>query len=294
MKRSTLFSLALFLLAFAGASGQPFDLRYAMKDGAVLKYKKLESTKSVAQTVRGNFADMEKSTEAFCLLTAEKPEGGDLVYIFLQDTVYVEDHSQSAAGGAKSFDFLNAISKKPIRVRMSSKGDLRGAVPLAPIDISASPVPVSERTLTRQAAILPVLPLRGLKVGDTWTDAVKDTTRPKQRDPRFGEGNGARYTAIRTSYSVDSLVTLRAHRCLKITWKSTVSIETKMIFAGSESFTEEASSNSGSMYFDPARGVLVELSIRTEKESTTAVFSRESEVIPTTSTVEMRLQLLPS
>jgi hypothetical protein len=294
MTRATLLSLAVFLLTVAGASGQPFDLRYSLKDGSTLKYKKLESTKSVAQTVRGNFADLDKNTEAFCILTAEKSEGGDLVYVFLQDTVYVEDHSQSAAGAAKPFDFLNAISKKPIRVRMSSKGDLRSATPLAPLDVTGSPMPVSEKVLTRQAAILPALPLRGLKVGDTWTDAVKDTTRPKQRDPRFGEGKGARYTAITTSYSVDSLVPLGGHRCLKITWKSAVSIETKMLFAGNESFTEEASSSSGAMYFDPARGVLVDLSVRTEKESTTAVFSRESEVIPTTSTSEMRLLLLPS
>ena len=40
--------------------------------------------------------------------------------------------------------------------------------------------------------------------------------------------------------------------------------------------------------------MLLELSLRTEKQSTTAVFSRESEVIPTTSTVETRLLLLPS
>jgi hypothetical protein len=265
-----------------------------MKEGRALKYKKLESLKSVAQTVRGLYADIDKNSEAYATVTGEKAEGGDLSYVFLQDTAYSEDKSVSAARAQKNFDFQNAISKKPIRVRMSAKGDPRGATPLAPIDVSASGMPISERMVARQAAIFPALPLRSVKVGDTWTDAVKDTAAPKQKDPRLGEGAGVRYTSISTTYRVDSLVKRNGYSCLKITWSGTVSIEGKMIFPQADSFNEETSAVSGVLYFAANEGVLVELMVRTEKEATNAMFTLESEVVPITSTTETRLLLLPS
>jgi hypothetical protein len=291
----TRISLLLFALLLAAAElvAQPYDLRYALKEGKTLKYKKLESLKSVAQTVRGLYADIDKNAETFLTVTAEKSEGGDLSFVYLQDTVYTEDKSASGAKAPKSFDFQNAISKKPIRVRMSAKGDLRNAAPLSPLELPAG-VPVSERMLARQAAIFPALPQRSLKVGDRWTDAARDTTYPKQKDPRYGEGAGTRFTAITTAYTVDSLVKHNGHSCLKISWKSSVSIEGKMLFPKADSFNEETSAVSGTLYFAAKEGLLVELSVRTEKEATSAMFSLESEVIPITSSTETRLLLLPS
>ena len=284
----------LLMLAAADAAAQSRDLRYVLKEGATLKYKKLETMKSEAQTIRGLYADIDKNTEAYISLKAEKAVGGDLVYVFLQDTAFVEDRSQSASTVPKGFDFQNAISKKAIRVRISTKGDLRDAVPLVPIDLSSSGMPISERVLARQAAIFPALPLRSVKVGDTWTDAVKDTTHPRQKDSRFGNGTGTRYTSIRTTYSVDSLVKHNGYMCLKITWKGTISTEGKMIFQRADSFNEEESAVSGSLYFAAGDGLLVELAVHTGKEATSAMFSTESEVIPITTTSDMRLVLLPS
>ncbi|MDH7515898.1 MAG: hypothetical protein QHI48_08505 [Bacteroidota bacterium] len=287
-------TLLIVLSLVPTAAAQEYDLVYRFPKGKELRYKRVEKTTALGQTQTGLSADMDKTVETFFTLKPERAGDGNIVAVFLQDTAYVDDRSVSSTTmGTGAVNFDNVLTKKPVRLTFTAKGELRSAEPLLPLSLPGSVVPVQERALARQAMFLPVLPKHPVKIGGTWTDAASDTTYPKTNDPRLGPGEGMRISSVRTVYSVDSLVSLAGHTCLVINWKGSIRIESKMIYKGSENFAEEETNLTGTMYFAVREGILHRLVLSSKRESTTAIFATASEIIPLSFTSDITIELLP-
>jgi hypothetical protein len=127
----------------------------------------------------------------------------------------------------------------------------------------------------------------------TWTESTSDTATPSQTIGGVGEGRGLRLASSKTTFTVEGTVQVLGYSCLKITWKGGSLLESKMLFPATELFTEETISSSGTLFFAPSEGLLVQLAVLTEKESTRVVYGRESELSPSSSTLETTIQLVP-
>ncbi|MBI5647023.1 MAG: hypothetical protein HY962_08810 [Ignavibacteriae bacterium] len=274
-----------------GAVAQKRELTYQLAEGTTIKYKRLENTTGMAHTMKGLLTEMNKSVESFLTIRVEKSSPEQLVLTVVQDTALVTDRAVSQSPGV---DFDNVLTRRPVRLTLSRKGALLRAEPLAPLEVQGSPIPVNPGTFARRAMVFPSLPARTLSVGDTWTDSVSDTARPRYKDPTLGEGTGLRYTQAQTNYHVDSLVKLHGRECIKLTWSGTVSAEGKALFSSSERFTEDETTVDGTLYVRVSDGLPVRFTLRTRKQSTVAVFEQESEVLPSSSTTETTLIYLPS
>ena len=283
--------LLVCALLSLGASAQKRDLTYQLAEGATLKYKRLENSTGMAHTMKGLLTEMNKSVESFLTVRVEKSSPDQMVLTVTQDTALVTDRAVSQSQGV---DFNNVLTRRPVRLTLNRKGALLRAEPLAPLEVQGSPIPVNPGVFARRAMVFPTLPARSLAVGDTWTDTVSDTARPRYMDPALGEGKGLRYTQAHTKYRVDSLVKLHGRECLKLTWTGTVTAESKALFSTSERFTEDETAVEGTLYVRISDGLPVRFSLRTRKQSTVAVFEQESEVLPSSSTTETTLIYLPS
>lgn len=286
-------ALVMFMLLTSGVgSAQPYQLRYGFEKGRTYTYKRIERTDALSQTHTGLSAKIDRTTEAFLKVTVDDNAGGAIRFTFVQDTAYIDDRSPVSAAGDDVPDFDNLITKKPVRVTMDALGVLRAVEPLAPIVAGRRlPPAVTDQTIARQAVVFPVLPSRSLDIGATWTEQSADTARPTYSTPDLGAGAGLRLTRVRTVYTVDSLVTIGRHRCVRISWEASTVNESKMLFREREYFTEEESTLSGVLWFDVREGLPVRLTLRSKKNTTTAAFAREVAIVPSTITKDITLQL---
>lgn len=286
-------ALVVFVLLTSGVgSAQPYQLRYGFEKGRTYTYKRIERTDALSQTHTGLSAKIDRTTEAFLRVTIDENAGGAIRFTFVQDTAYIDDRSPVSAAGDDVPDFDNLITKKPVRVTMDALGVLRAVEPLAPIVAGRRlPPAVTDQGIARQAVVFPVLPSRSLEIGQTWTEESADTTRPTYSTPDLGAGNGLRLARVKTVFTVDSLVTIGRHRCVRISWESNSVNESKMLFREREYFTEEETALTGVLWFAVAEGFPVRLTLRSKKNTTTAAFAREVAIVPSTITKDITLQL---
>jgi|GEM_PF-2456286 len=287
--------IPLFFPALIVAQAQEFKLVYRFPAGKEHRYKRTEKTAAIGQTQKGLLADIDKTVETFFTLKGELTSSGEIALLYSQDTAFVDDRSVSNRAMTSSRpDFDNILTRKPVRLSITSNGELLNAVPTTPLSAPGSAVALNQSILARQAMLLPALPKRAVGVGDSWTEVDSDTLLPKSSDPVLGKGEGLRLTSVKTVYTADSLVRIGGYNCLKISWQGTVLVEGKTIFKGSEIFTEEEAWIEGALYFAHKEGLLVKLAIRNRKETTRAVFATDSEIIPMSFTTESTIELLPS
>lgn len=273
---------------------QSYDLNYSFTEGKDFRYKKTEKTSAFKQTQTGLSTDLNKTVETFFSIRPQA-KSDRITFLYLQDTALVEDRSTSRSYLSDAPDLSNVLTKKPVRITMSTKGELHAAEPQTPLTAGMNlPPGLSDAVFARTAMVFPLLPKKDLHVGMKWTESVGDTSRPQQNAPHLGGvGNGVRYFTSSTAFHVTGKERKLGQDCVRIEWKTEAFMEMKMIFPKSETFVEEKTSVSGEMFFNPQRGVLVHLTTDSQKEGTTAIFSDETAILPSTSTVQTTIQLQP-
>ncbi|HOJ05184.1 MAG TPA: hypothetical protein PK916_14380 [Bacteroidota bacterium] len=284
--------LIFALLLPSTLSAQPVTLRYNLPAARTLNFKHIESMSALAQTNDGRSTQFEKSVTRYVRLdfAASTPSGVE--YVFVQDTAVVVDKNPPLV--PPKVDIDNLITKKPIRVKLSPRGTVEGATPLEPLRAEALlGVQGADAMFARNAAILPPVPDRELSPGATWTESSRDTLYPSKELPQLGRGSGLRIVENVTTWTVESRETRHGIACLKLRWEGRVLFEEKILFAKLEEFTEERSSIEGSMYVDIATGIPVSLDVKTDKESTRALFGDQNNVLPSSVSTIVTLELIP-
>lgn len=282
--------ILLFLPSLANA--QAWEIHYRLPVGREYKFKHVENMSALAQTNDGLGTQFEKNTTRYLTLLIEESDASILQYLFTQDTAVVRERGDR--GDAASIDFENVLTGRPVRVRMTPNGRLESAIPVQPLRIQAlSGISGSEAMFTQRAVVLPGIPDRTLSPGLRWNDIVVDTLHPSKELPRFGRGSGVRFINNRIEYTVEGPETVSGITCLRLKWSGVQFYEEKIMFSSLEEFSEDNTKIEGSMLIAIDSGLPVTIEVKTENESTRAVFGEQSSVIPSTITTVSTLELLP-
>ena len=291
MKTHGPFLFVVCILFGFSSSAQEYDLAYKFREGTSYRYTQSQTEKGYAQSQLGLNVEMNRNTEASFSVTVEQSSHDGFVLRIVQDTAIVVEKSPGA-GSAQAPDIPNAITKKPVRITMTAKGQLRSAVPELPLRDSRLPAFLTESMLAQRAMIFAQLPTRSLNKGMSWTDAQSDTTRPMQDIQGVGHGEGLRYSTIHTLYEVEGMQKTAGYQCVTLSWKSDILVEAKMIYPGTDMFTEDRTLITGTLQFAPSEGLLVSMTVKTDMESTRVIYGKDSEISPSSTHTEMTLRLI--
>lgn len=282
----------LFVLSGFAAAAQTVQLSYNVKPGSIWKFKQTEQTSALAQTNDGRSTKFEKKTTRYFTIEIEEAGISGVQFLFRQDTAVVEERDALASG--RQIDPENILTRKPVRVRISPSGKVESTIPTVPLRAEALlGLPGGDALFAQRAAILPVLPMRPLGIGDSWTESASDTLYPSKELPQLGRGNGVRHIANATTYSVAERSTKMGIECLKIQWRGQLFMEEKILFPSLEEFSEEQGSIDGTLYVSLDSGLPIEMEVRSEKENTRALFGGQNTVIPSSISTITTLEFIP-
>jgi hypothetical protein len=290
-RMKTLFFLLCLLFA-QQLSAQPWTLQYKVPSGTSWKYKQTEKMNALAQTNDGRSTQMERKTTRYMTLEIESASNAGLQYIFRLDTAVVEDNEASSR--LQQTDFENILTRKPVRVVLAPSGKVESTTPLEPLRVEARlGIAGGDAMFAQRAAILPALPSRELKPGDTWIETTSDTLYPSKEAAGVGRGSGLRILANATRYIVEGMESKRNIPCLLLRWESTVQLEEKIIYPSLEEYTEDNTVINGTMYVAIDSGMPIDVTIRSERENTRALFGNQNTVIPSSITTFTTLEFIP-
>ncbi len=282
----------LFFVSMCDAASQPITLQYNLRTGSSWNFRQVEEISALAQTNDGRSTRFERKTTRYLTLSIDEAGMSGVLYTFLQDTAVVEDKDFSTPG--QQPDLENILTRKPVQVRISPSGKIESTTPLVPLRVDALlGTQGGDAMFAQRAAILPVLPTRELRVGDTWTETTSDTLYPSKELPNYGRGTGVRNLESATTYNIDGKETKNGIECLKIRWLGSVFMEEKILFSSLEEFSEDNTTIEGTMHIAIATGMPIEVEVRTEKESTRALFGDQSTVVPTSVSSITTLDFIP-
>ena len=272
---------------------QPYSLRYQFEPGTV-KFKRMETTTALAQSNDGRSTAINRITTRYYTVTFEGASDGNIHYVLVQDTAVVDDAPGLASSDPTAIAYQNLLSGKRIRAVISSSGKPVDVKALDDLNIRTLLGPsASEASVLQEAFILPTLPERSLDIGMTWTEQQRDTLYPARQLQGFGRGEGIRMQSMQTSFLVESMGDVQGTPCLSLKWNSSMLLEDQTTYAKLEDFVETSTVMTGSLCFDTNNGRMLKSTVKTERESTRALFGESSSVVPSSTVTEMTLTYLP-
>ncbi len=294
MKKFTFtFILLTFSLCSTVIFGQEFTLRYNFPIGKELKYKKFETTTAHIAGPGGIEENIDRKTEAILKITGDKPVDGNESYIFVQDTLFIDEEKNEQIGFRIS-DMYNNLTNKRIHVVITPRGDLREIHILDSIkNYQQMQMALTDTMLSQQALIFPSLPEKKVKIGETWTDARTDTLEPKFAIAGMDANSGFTIRQSNTTYTIVGEEEYNKFHCIKLTWKSKTKTESQMKIGDIEIYNEEEGNTSGTLYFAHKEGLTVSMEQKTFSDSSTAMVSGgENTVMPSSTNNETKLILI--
>lgn len=120
-------------------------------------------------------------------------------------------------------------------------------------------------------------------VGSTWKSDAVDTTEMM---------GGKMISHIKMDYAVNGKAVCEGRSCMQIGFKGEIGIEGKGTMMGMDLFMEGKGKTSGTLFFDPAEGLLVQEASSTDTEMTAAVTGQQNMTIPISSALKMTRLLL--
>jgi hypothetical protein len=122
-----------------------------------------------------------------------------------------------------------------------------------------------------------------VSVGSTWKSDAVDSTDMM---------GGKMVSHITMDYSVTAKAVCVGRSCLQIGYKGEISLEGKGSMMGMDLFMEGKGKTAGTLFFDPAAGVLVQEVSSTDSDVTAAVTGQQNMTIPISSSLKATRVLL--
>ncbi len=297
MPRLSLPILAILLCsaAFMASAQEAVTPVYTFQPSGTLKYKKVEHTDAYTQVQNGLDADINRQTETYFGVNGVASPDGNPTFELVQDTVFVEEKSRTRVDQEAALAFVNIVTKKRLQFRITPQGGLITAVALdrlaRPQNVPSS---VPDSYFAQQSMFLPPLPTREVRPGDTWTETRSDTLNNSRTTADVDRSDNITFITSTTEWTIGDWESLSSRRCLKISSRNVLLTETKRIQGRNETYIEDRTVTTATVYLDVAGGVLVKSETKTNTESTLATYNLESTVRPSTIKTEKTIILLPS
>jgi len=136
----------------------------------------------------------------------------------------------------------------------------------------------------REAVRFHILPAKPVKTGDTWASTFVDT---------MDNMGGKIVNSVSSSYTVVGSEVRSGANCLKVDYTGTITIEGSGTMQGMDIYIEGGGKVTGTMYFDPSLGMVLQDEAMTETESTIAVTGQQNMTIPMSQKAKTVQTLLP-
>jgi hypothetical protein len=281
--------IGVFVFWQSQSIAQDIKLEYGIKDGQKVRYKRVVQENQFAELHSSISSRVVKNKEAFLSIEGKDKNDSGLEMTFLQDTVFVNE-SPPPEKTATTVDIDNILSGIPVQIKMSSTGELQDATALESIVTkkNLASYGFNEKQLAQSAMFLPRLPKLPVSIGQTWSDAQKDTIVPY---PSLGKDNSMRIHSSTVTYRAEEMEELLGYTCLKVSWSAESSIEEKHIDGPQERFSEDNILTHGNYYFAPEEQLLIKLEQDVETESTTVFHGKNSGSIPYTNIMKTTITI---
>ncbi len=271
-------SVALILCAVR-STAQPAGgtlLTYKLTEGKTYRYRTQMDIESI-QTMM----DMEMTTTtrmtAFAHMTIENVDvDGDITFVSAADSLIVDMHSPR-----RDTVMVNpfGIVGKRTRVVATKFGRLISSTPL---DTIRFPMRMGRIRSTASVSLMEFGD-RPIELGDTWDHTRIDTVE---------QMGGEMVTTTDLTFTAVEMTEKLGHDCFKIVYEGSASLEGSGSMRGMNTFIEGTGAVTGTAYFAPAEGLLVQSERTTDQEMTVAVTGQQSMTIPISQSITLATTLV--
>lgn len=130
---------------------------------------------------------------------------------------------------------------------------------------------------------LVVLPDKGIKLGETWNNQSVDSVEMM---------GGKITTTSNLDYTLTGTIDTLGYNCLVISFLGKTSSEGSAKIMGMELFIEGTGKNSGKLYFQPSKGLIVFVDVLLDNEMTMAATGEQNMIIPISQSMKSKQTLL--
>lgn len=274
-----LFTIIYFLNANHNSLSQPRDtykLRYKMKNGETFDYSIATELESIQEIMGLEMTTHAQINSKIHIISEGVYEGKNLVFIVTYESIKM--HLNSSMMGDTTIQNPPGFLGKRMKKIITPFGDQMRSIDMD----SIKAIPFAPQ-LTSDQELFPGIPESELKMGELVSMTDTDTTKMM---------NGSTISKSNTEFTLVGKETKLGYGCLKINFKSTITLEGDGITLGMNFFIEGEGNNEGVIYFAPEEGLLVSIESITDLEMTAAVTGQQNMTIPITQTVNSKMILL--
>ncbi|MFQ5637283.1 MAG: hypothetical protein ACE5IR_04740 [bacterium] len=256
-------------------AGDAYKIQYNFKKGTAHRYQITSSSESV-QEIMGSEQISESESKAQITVSAVGVDDNrnfniTVVYDALEVDVF-------ATGMDSTFKNPPGIVGKRVKKVIKPDGDQLESTELDSFGVlQFAPMFTSDRE------ILPNLPNVELKMNEAVTATDVDSTNA------FG---GQVITNSKSEYTLHGKEDMAGYECLKISYKSTVTLTGSGSRFGADFSIEGDGGSTGVMFFAHKQGILVSTESTTDMEITVAITGPQNMTIPISQTSESTFKLI--
>jgi hypothetical protein len=266
------FLSALLLVALVASTGLAQDKIYRYEKGKEYRYI-LEETGMTIQEVQGQTMTSNNESMVSAIISINDVlENGNMAA-----TAKIENALIVIESGNNTQSLGSDFVGKSVTYVFDAMGDV--------VEVDTN----STKTLDGPAAsvlqritdILPKLEAGKLSEGSSWEKTRQDTS---------GRGDAKTYITTNSSYKVKGTKKLGNYDCLMISTESEAKINGTMVRGDQEMNIQGTQESTGTIYYAPAEGLLVEIDMETTSDQVIVVSSMNMRV-PVTSNSTLKLEL---
>jgi hypothetical protein len=273
--RSLLVPLLGLAVSSMSLQAQTYTLRYDFKKGETYRFRE---NAAITDTREMGGQEM-KSTSSLAgvtrMVVENRGEDGSMVCLISSDSMMVALKSPMM----DTTMTLTALLGKRTRITSSPLGAIGAREMVDTVKLQG----MMRAMAQRESFALHRLPEKPVAIGGTWHGTVSDTTSTP---------DGSRTTTSDLDYTVAGMETKWGGDCLRITYKGTLTYTGKGKMRGMEFFMEGTGNISGTLSFDPNRGLPFEEVSTRETETTIAITGEQNMTMPSTQSVKSTRTLI--
>jgi len=278
MKSKIFITIAATVFVFINVNGlaqEKFNLAYKMEKGKIYKF----SQDNIIETIQEmGGQEMKMNTNGSTVLKYEiedVSQEGTITLVYSYDEVKFH---MKGMGRDTTMEMKNLMDKKT-RAEVTKSGKV---IKETTTDSAKSTKPSMSMNMFASTN-LPRLPEQAVGIGEKWPRLSNDTTQSD--DGQMVYKRNIEYTLTGKDKKGD-------HDCLKIDYKGTLEITGKMKQMGMDIVMEGSGDTSGTVWFDPASGMMIEQQTTTSIEMTMALTGQTQMTIPMSQKISTTQKLI--
>ncbi len=263
LSRSLAIVCAAALCVSLASAQKSYTLVYKFVPGKTYQYKSV-SDGTVIQEMMGQEMKIENGSDLTVSIASESvdPNGAmTLVTKLVEGKTRVKNPMQDTTIA------LTDMLGKRIKIRVKTDGTVLSREIIDTVEAQAAMRGGGQREAVR----FHILPGKAVKSGDTWTSTFSDTV---------DNMGGKIVNTVNSNYTFAGTESKDGASVLKIAYTGTIAVAGTGTMQGMDLYIEGGGKVTGTMLFDPARGMVVADTSTTETESTVAVTGQQNMTIP--------------